>query len=641
MLAIFIYYYIREYKKLTQDELIEKFHEENSDKKLLAVLYLLIYKKYGMRLYKEQIKGILEMLKGNFVEIKTGEGKTLVGLCFAIIKSKKERVFVLTVNDYLAKRDYKFAKDLLNTLNIGAGFNKPLHETNTVSSKKYVYDKKIIFSNFTEVAFDFLRNRLNPTEYDYNLQIESSTALLDEADFVLLDSSHSMFSISSQNNADFELLSQINKLCFMALKLIKTLDGVAVAHHLENYSEEDFEQYDYVVLSKNKDCFITQRGFEKLEKFFPNLLKYDNLYYCFLDSLYALFMFERDKDYIVEDNKILYINEETKRPMYNSKRGIILQTALELKEALTPSLKSFAEDSISYPVFFSKFKKIVGMSGTLMDAKTELSAYYKTNVVQIKKHFKNTRVELKNEYYINKLSKAQSLLKAIKENYEDKKIIVFAKDEKEVVDLYNLITQNNYNAETITAKNIEEEDEIIKASHHSDSVLVTTAMLGRGVDIIPQNKEVFIISFNRYLNIRTEKQIKGRAGRNGYRGYSLFLSSLEDDEYKVLTYKARKKANDKLFIKCQEKYYLDIVAKRADVYDKSFFFETVKMGLCKNLDKKYHSHINLNWELFMDKFKKRYLLYRTLSTEDEKIAISKALDEELKCFYEYLEREVK
>lgn len=533
------------YDNLSRDELITQFNlsvkNAISNNELIsayAVIKEVFKRTLHINLYDEQIIGAMAMFDGLFVEIDTGEGKTYVSAILSLIKSIDNKVYVITINDNLAERDYLKTKEIYDYLNISTGYNNTLIGD---TEKQGIYRNSVIYSSTKELIFDYLRNNDKISD---KLEIDLDYAIIDEVDFVLIDGANSTFSVNqSKSTLIAENISHDNEIVKyqIAKEIYDSLSGGILEHSIKGSLDESKYDVDYIFSKHNEKCYFTEKGMIKIE----NILKikrlgdYNDIYDALINTIIANKSFIKNRDYIISNNKIVLINRDNGRKMANSQKEYHHQLALELKENVDISNKRLSSDTISYQVFFNLFKSISGMTGTIQGAEEEFEEIFQHRSFKVPRHFKLNRLDYGTKYFKLKSDKYKYLIDIIKKSeFNDRAILIICESEYEVFQVVKYIKNSGIDVDysVLNSYNDECENEVIAKSGKKGSITITTNMLGRGTDIkidqdVKEEGGLFVISMNKYSNLRIENQIRGRVGRQGEEGECLFLSSLEDGLY--------------------------------------------------------------------------------------------------------------
>tara|TARA_B100000579_G_scaffold419921_1_gene419048 strand:- start:1742 stop:4225 length:2484 start_codon:yes stop_codon:yes gene_type:complete len=490
----------------------------------------------GLRHFDSQIIGGIALYHGLITEMKTGEGKTLVATIPIILNYiLGKRVHLITVNDYLAKRDSKWMGPIYEYLNIS---NSYIQNNQTIKEKVKNYESHIVYGNNNEFCFDFLRDNLR-SQGSPKMQNELQIAVIDEADSVLIDESRSPLGISGPVKTPIELF----KLCY------------------EITSDLSFE--DVEINEERKNVLLKDNGIKKIEFNLKkiNYLKGNSLfdnenleaYQIINQSLKARFLYEKDKDYIVKDGQIVVIDEFSGRLSQGRRFGEGLHQSLEAKENLKIQAESITLASITFQNFFKKYEKISGMTGTALTESEELMQIYGLNVIEIPTHKPMIRKDLNDQIYKTSEEKYLAVLELVKTKFKSGQPLLIGTTS---IDKSNYISEilkkSDIPHNVLNAKNHENEAEIIALAGKPYQITVATNMAGRGTDIklggnpeIDKNfneddyKKVIelgglcILGTERHESRRIDNQLRGRSGRQGDPGESVFFVSLEDDLMRI------------------------------------------------------------------------------------------------------------
>lgn len=519
---------VRELSKTLEEspdrEIIKLYWSTNSLHERMAAVAAALKRALNITLYDEQIMAALGLVYGFAVEMKTGEGKTFAVAAAAV--SLKDTVHIATVNDYLAERDFKNLKPIFDFFNISSGVN--LKDKN----KAELYKRQIVYSSSVNLIFDYLRNELAPS-YEFPLK----NAILDEIDYILLDNANTKFSVSAGK------YHEINVEYFEAAeKLLDYLEGREIEKKDLALKKEP-EDADYVYSTYLNTLYITEKGFEKLEKLFntENFIEtHFELYKALLAVLQAYSLYQNGRDYIVEDNRIVLINRQNGRKMPDTKLDAYLHTALEVKEKVPVTLKHLFNYSLSYQVFFKKYQKMTGTSGTLYDAKLELEGIYGLPVIVIPEHFPVKRTEYDDLFFENKSKKYIFLVDYLKNVKPPKQpVLIITNNDRESEKVWELLNKKGIPCTLLNSFTTGYEEKIIKEAGRAGVVTVSTNMVSRGTDIIVDKEAekhggLLLISLGRFPDRRIDNQVKGRTARQGIPGKSLFLISFDDEIFDFL-----------------------------------------------------------------------------------------------------------
>jgi preprotein translocase subunit SecA len=585
--------YESKYKEISLGDCI-KFQEEIKclpESKSKDISSLALFKRVseittGMTPFYVQNVAAYILNKGCVAEMKTGEGKTLVALIASYLSyMNNQKCHVVTVNDYLAKRDYEFAESLFSQVGIETAVL--LSNEHDMNKKVESYSKAdIVYSSNVSLGFDYLRSNLVKTwEEKIINDIEDCFVIIDEVDSVLIDEAKSPLIISGEletitKETYYSLISIANK---MKGKTINKDDVVKTAFEKLGKEEEAFSDYHYVADKKTKKAHMTEKGYSFFEK---ELLEADiiedindlykskiNLTNLMEMCLSAVSLYHSGVDYIVldkveseGDSHIQLIDQGTGRIMKGRMLSGGLHQAIEAKENKNISKESKTIAEITYQNLFRLFKKISGMTGTAYEDKKEIEDIYGMPVCKIPTRLPVKRIDEKDVLVKNKKSKFDIVVEEIMEIHETgQPILVGTSSVNDSEHLADLLKQRSVKVEVLNAKNHERESEIIAEAGRKGALTISTSMAGRGTDIIlggnlnhllegvsdedqikkiknhhkEEQKEVlelgglYVIGFERNKSRRVDDQLKGRAGRQGDPGRSKFFISLEDELFQI------------------------------------------------------------------------------------------------------------
>lgn len=515
-------------EKLSDDELARKTSEfkerlsggESLDSLLpeaFAVIAEADRRVLGKYPYDSQIRGAIALHKGFLAEMNTGEGKTLVATLPLYLNALTGKSTILvTTNEYLALRDAEEMGQVFNFLGLSctAGVKEHAEERFSNAEKKEIYAHDIVYTTHSILGFDYLLNNLVTKAKDRFMR-ELYYCIIDEADSVLLDAATTPLVISGSPRVQSNLYELAD---FFVTTLEKEVD------------------YD----SQDKKTWLTKEGVKKAEMFFYIDNFYDEKYFEINRhvnfALRAHTLFEKEKEYVVSSkDEIVLIDSASGRMMPGVKLRGGQHQALEAKEHLKLTSENRSVASITYQNLFMLFEKISGMSGTINDASREIFEVYGLNVLAIPPHAPVQRIDYPDSYYTNETSQFYDALEealTIHETGQPVLIVVSTIGQTELVS--EMLTGENIPHSVLNANNAFWEADIIKEAGQLNAVTVATSMAGRGTDIKlgPGVKELgglAVIGIGRMINVRQERQARGRAGRQGDPGLSKFFVCLEDD----------------------------------------------------------------------------------------------------------------
>jgi len=487
----------------------------------------------GMRHYDVQLVGGMVLHEGRIAEMKTGEGKTLVGsLAVALNAMSGEGVHVVTVNDYLASRDAKELEPLYNFLGFSIGIlTAEVHED---GYRKEQYLADITYGTNNEFGFDFLRDNMHYS-LEEKVQRNYSFVIVDEVDSILIDEARTPLIISgptSHKSTDYLRSNEI------ALKLLKGEKTEATKP-----DETDTVTGDYTVDEKNKSVLLTEDGIVNAQKYFEvdNMYSLENasLSHHLDQALKANNIFEKDVDYVVQNNEIVIVDEFTGRLSEGRRFSDGLHQALEAKENVTIQDESQTLADITFQNYFRMYKKLAGMTGTAQTEATEFAEIYNLDVVSIPTNVPIQRDDKNDLIYKTEREKFIAVCNKIKEvSKTGQPILVGTASIEKSEHLHALLKAEKIPHTVLNAKQHEQEGKIVEDAGLKGAVTIATNMAGRGVDIkLPEEclelGGLMILGTERHESRRIDNQLRGRAGRQGDVGASQFYLSLEDNLLRI------------------------------------------------------------------------------------------------------------
>ena len=592
-----------EMEKLTDHELrgkTEYFKKQLEDGKTLddilpeafAVVREASKRALGMRHFDVQLIGGIILHQGRIAEMKTGEGKTLVATLPVYLNALEGKgVHVITVNDYLAKRDSEWMGKLYKFLGLSVGL---VIAGMDPQAKQKAYAADITYGTNNEFGFDYLRD--NMVIYQNQLvQRGLHYAIVDEIDSILIDEARTPLIISGRANESSDLYKRADN-------FVKKLEAkVIIEEDVKDFEQaEDNEKYDYIVDLKAKSASLTQKGIKKAEEFFNlenfNDLENSTIVHHVNQALRANGVMKKDIDYIVKDGEVLIVDEFTGRIMYGRRYNNGLHQAIEAKEKVKIADESKTLATITFQNFFRMYDKLSGMTGTAMTEESEFEEIYNLDVVEIPTNKPMVRKDENDVIYKNEAAKFRAVVESVKESHEKGQPVLIGtvsieKSEK----LSKLLDKERIPHEVLNAKSHEKEAMIVAQAGKFGAVTIATNMAGRGTDImlggnseylakeemrknkVPENlieesntyyetddqdilraREQFnklvekydekikeekqkvidagglkIIGTERHESRRIDNQLRGRSGRQGDVGESRFFIGLDDDLMKI------------------------------------------------------------------------------------------------------------
>ena len=487
----------------------------------------------GMEPFRVQLIGGIILHQGRIAEMRTGEGKTLVATMPAYLNALEGRgVHVVTVNDYLAKRDAEWMGQVYQFMGLTVGV-----VLNSMSSeeRQQAYGCDITYVTNNELGFDYLRD--NMAIYKKNLVLrELHYAIIDEVDSVLIDEARTPLIISGQSGKS----TKIYEACDILAKQMKRGEDMEDLSKIDAIMGVEREETgDFIVNEKDKVVNLTAEGVSKVEKFFhiPNLADPENLeiQHCIILALRANNLMHRDHDYIVKDDQVLIVDEFTGRVMPGRRYSDGLHQAIEAKENVKVKKESKTLATITFQNFFNKFDKKCGMTGTALTEEREFREIYGMDVIEIPTNKPVIRVDHQDAVYKTKKEKYKAVVEAVKEAHEKGQPVLVGTITIQVSeDVSKMLRREGIQHNVLNAKFHEMEAEIVAQAGQHGAVTIATNMAGRGTDIKLDEEAkaaggLKIIGTERHESRRIDNQLRGRSGRQGDPGESRFYISLEDD----------------------------------------------------------------------------------------------------------------
>ena len=518
----------------------------------------------GLRHFDCQVIGGLVLNNGNIAEMKTGEGKTLVATLPAVLRGLNgQKVFVVTVNDYLAERDSNWMRPIYEYFGLQVS---ALTSNQSFQEKQTSYQSDIIYCTSSELGFDYLRDNMvlfNNQKTQQNLDF----AIVDEVDSILIDEARTPLIISGATDDDAAAYP-------IFLKLIPNLKK-QLREGTEEEPLQDDERGDYLLDEKLRSVDLTESGFMKIEKFLSErqLMKPGESLYTtnnlkFLKyvqaTLKANLLFEKNVHYVVEARKVILIDDNTGRKLPGRRISDGVHQALECKERVPIQQETQTLASTTFQNFFRLFSEISGMTGTADTEAAEFKQIYGMDVVVIPTNKQMIRNDANDLVYVNEEDKYQALMKEIKSiNSKRAPILVGTASIESSEKLSHKLKKEGIRHQVLNAKYHEKEAVIIAEAGRPGAITIATNMAGRGTDIVlggskdeedwqAKNKEVIdagglhVIGTERHESRRIDNQLRGRSGRQGDPGYSRFFLSLDDTVLRLFIDENRKKLFSRL-----------------------------------------------------------------------------------------------
>ena len=487
----------------------------------------------NMEHYRVQLIGGIILHQGRIAEMRTGEGKTLVSTCPAYLNALEGKgVHIVTVNDYLAKRDAEWMGKVHEFLGLTVGVILNSMK-NDERREQYACDITYVTNN--EDGFDYLRD--NMVIYKEQLvQRDLHYAIIDEVDSVLIDEARTPLIISGQSGKSTKLYEVCD---ILARQLERGEASGEMTKMTAIMGEEITETGDFIVNEKDKVVNLTEEGVKKVEKFFniENLADPENLeiQHNIILALRAHNLMFKDQDYVVKDDQVLIVDEFTGRIMPGRRYSDGLHQAIEAKEHVKVRRESKTLATITFQNFFNKYKKKSGMTGTALTEEQEFREIYGMDVIEIPTNRPVQRIDREDAVYMTKKEKFRAVVEEIKEAHEKNQPVLVGTITIETSELLsNMLRREGIKHQVLNAKFHELEAEIVAQAGVSGAVTIATNMAGRGTDIKLDDEAreaggLKIIGTERHESRRIDNQLRGRSGRQGDPGESRFYISLEDD----------------------------------------------------------------------------------------------------------------
>lgn len=471
----------------------------------------------GMRHFDVQLIGGIVLHRGNIAEMCTGEGKTLVATAPVYLNALEGKgVHVITVNDYLAKRDSEWMGQVYKFLGLSVGLI--VHDLD-FQQRKIAYNSDITYGTNNEFGFDYLRDNM-VTSLDQMVQRPLHYCLIDEVDSILIDEARTPLIISGPGQ--------------------KSTDNYYVMAKLVPHLKKD---EDYTIDEKQKTVAPTEAGVAKMEK----MLHVENLYdaenlelnHLFVQALRAQTMMQRDKDYVVKDGEVVIVDEFTGRLMYGRRYSDGLHQAIEAKEGLEVQRESQTLATITFQNYFRMYDKLAGMTGTAKTEEQEFIKIYGLPVIQIPTNKPIQRKDLPDVVFKTKRGKYRAVVKEVKRRHATgQPILIGTTSIEQSEELSHMLDAAKIPHSVLNAKYHEKEAAIVALAGQKGAVTIATNMAGRGTDIqlgdgVAELGGLAIIGTERHESRRIDNQLRGRAGRQGDPGSSQFFLSLEDDLLRI------------------------------------------------------------------------------------------------------------
>ncbi len=487
----------------------------------------------NMEHYPVQLIGGIVLHQGRIAEMKTGEGKTLVSTAPAYLNALTGKgVHIVTVNDYLAKRDAEWMGQVHEFLGLTVGV---VLNAMTSDERRAAYACDITYVTNNELGFDYLRDNMAIYKEQMVLR-ELDYAIIDEVDSVLIDEARTPLIISGQSGKSTKLY----EVCDILARQLEKGEASGEFSKMNAIMGEEIEETgDYIVNEKDKVVNLTEDGVKKVEEFFhiENLADPENLeiQHNIILALRANNLMHRDKDYVVKDDEVLIVDEFTGRIMPGRRYSDGLHQAIEAKEHVNVKRESKTLATITFQNFFNKFRKKAGMTGTALTEEKEFRSTYGMDAIEIPTNKPIARIDLNDAVYKTKKEKFNAVVDEIERTYEKGQPVLVGTITIETSEMLSkMLKKRGIPHKVLNAKFHELEAEIVADAGVHKAVTIATNMAGRGTDIkLDEDAKAAgglkIIGTERHESRRIDNQLRGRSGRQGDPGESRFYISLEDD----------------------------------------------------------------------------------------------------------------
>ncbi|MCM1459535.1 MAG: preprotein translocase subunit SecA [Bacteroides sp.] len=539
----------------------------------------------GMKHYRVQLIGGILLHQGRIPEMRTGEGKTLVSTLPAYLNALEGKgVHIVTVNDYLAKRDAEWMGKVHEFLGLTVGV---ILNSDKNDERRAAYNCDITYVTNNELGFDYLRD--NMVIYKEQLvQRDLHYAIVDEVDSVLIDEARTPLIISGQSGKSTDLY----KMCdYLARRMQRGTASTEISKIDAIMGTEVEEDGDYLVNEKDKQVVLTAQGVKEVEQFFhiENFSDAENIdiQHNMIMALRAHALMFRDKDYVVKDDEVLIVDEFTGRIMPGRRFSDGLHQAIEAKENVKVKRESRTLATITFQNFFNKYKKKAGMTGTALTEEQEFREIYGMDVVEVPTNLPIKRIDHNDSVFKTKKEKLNAIVQAVEESHaKGQPVLVGTINIDSSEELSRLLSKRGIQHKVLNAKFHEMEAEIVADAGQRGAVTIATNMAGRGTDIklgegVTELGGLKIIGTERHESRRIDNQLRGRSGRQGDPGESKFYLSLDDELMKLFGSEKVKAVYDALNIPEGEEIQHGTITKFVEKAQKKI--ESNNFAIRKNL----------------------------------------------------------
>lgn len=502
----------------------------------------------GQRHYDVQLIGGIALHNGSIAEMKTGEGKTLTATLPLYVHALLGKgAHLVTVNDYLARRDAEWMSPIYNFLGLSVGI---LQNNMDDAARKQAYNSDILYATNNELGFDYLRDNMKFRLEDY-VQRDLQYAIVDEVDSILIDEARTPLIISGAAQESSELYSKAD----------------VVVRRLQ-------KDEDYQIDEKERAVHLTESGIDKIEQAFhiKNLYAVEHLtlLHHVTQALRAHAIFRRDVDYVVHDDQVLIVDEFTGRILQGRRYSDGLHQALEAKEGVDIERETQTLATITLQNYFRMYRTLAGMTGTAATEAEEFYRIYKLGVVSVPTNKPMIRTDKSDLIFLTRRAKFNSIVEDVKERYVRKQPVLIGTVAIETSELLShVLTLNGVPHDVLNAKNHAREAEIVEHAGEPGRITIATNMAGRGTDIklTPESKlcgGLYILGTERHESRRIDNQLRGRSGRQGDPGESRFYISLEDDLIRRFGGESMKRLMERFGMKEDEVIESGLVSKNIE-----------------------------------------------------------------------------
>lgn len=518
-----------------------------------------IYRVHHIFAYKVQLIGAIVANHGDFCEMYTGEGKTVVIVLVAYLNALLKRgVHVVTVNEYLVQRDVRFCAQALNPLGITVGYNLSSFSAN---QKREMFACDITYTTNSELGFDYLRDNM-VNKYEDKVIRELNFAIIDEGDSVLIDEARTPLIISGQPKQDISMYIDVDRF-------------------VSKLGDKDF-----AIDAESNSVNLTDEGVKKAEAYYhlKNLFHFENstLYHKIKNALLANKIFRCGVEYIVKDDKIYLVDQFTGRVLEGRSYNAGLQQAIQAKENVKIEPENVTVATITYQSFFRLYNKLAGLSGTAATEAEEFLKIYNMLVVTIPTNKPVIRKDLNDYVFANKISKWVHVASEVeKVHATGQPILIGTESVEDSEELVYFLKNKGLPFQLLNAKNNAKEAKIVALAGQKGMITISTNMAGRGTDIKlgPGVKELgglYVIGTAHHESRRVDNQLKGRSGRQGDPGQTRFFVSLEDTLFRRFAIEKEEKSSQKIDDDYYDSWYFTHLIKSAQKKVESFNFDMRK-----------------------------------------------------------------